>query len=362
MTKINSLALQSFRNFSNLNLTFNKNLNILFGDNGSGKTNILEAISLLSKGRGFRNAKLAEINKRNTNNFKLNCELEIDTYELDIKVFSKIENNKLKKIIEINNNSKKEDIISLEKSLSFLVFLPEMERLFTSSPSYRRNFIDRIIFSENPNYNTLINKYRKLILERSKILQNTNYDSEWIKNLEINISNVGIEIYILRANKINELNNSISLVNKNNKYPFDLKLEIKDNFFKTNLTQEEYMQNLSESREIDRTLGGTRIGPHKSDFVTIIDGEFDGSFLSTGQQKTAVLILLIAQCNDLVLNKKLIPILLFDEICSHLDNFNRKILMDFTNKFEVQFFFTGTEANLFSFVSTNSTFYNITDL
>ena len=71
---------------------------------------------------------------------------------------------------------------------------------------------------------------------------------------------------------------------------------------------------------------------------------------------------LIAQCNYLVFSKNITPILLFDEICSHLDEINRKILLDLTDQFDIQFFFTGTEKSLFSFMSTNVEFYNITEI
>ena len=93
-----------------------------------------------------------------------------------------------------------------------------------------------------------------------------------------------------------------------------------------------------------------------------MNNEFDASLLSTGQQKTNVLMVLLAQCNHLVNHKKINPIFLFDEIGSHLDKYNRQILLDMINKFDIQFFLTGTDKNLFSFVSTNAKFYNITDL
>ena len=97
--------------------------------------------------------------------------------------------------------------------------------------------------------------------------------------------------------------------------------------------------------------------------LAIINNDFDASLLSTGQQKTVVLMILLAQCNYLVNYKNINPILLFDEIGSHLDKHNnRQILLDMINRFEIQFFLTGTDKNLFSFVSTNAQFYNITDL
>ena len=93
-----------------------------------------------------------------------------------------------------------------------------------------------------------------------------------------------------------------------------------------------------------------------------INNDYEASLLSTGQQKTIVRITLLALCSYLVNVKNKTPIILFDEIGSHLDSFNREILLDMINMFDIQFFLTGTDKNLFSFVSTNAQFYNITDL
>ena len=117
-----------------------------------------------------------------------------------------------------------------------------------------------------------------------------------------------------------------------------------------------------DSRSYDKQYGGTKIGPHKSDILGIINNDFDASLLSTGQQKTVVLMILLAQCNYLVNCKDINPILLLDEIGSHLDSNNRQILLDMIDRFEIQFFLTGTDKDLFSFVSTKAQFYNIKEL
>ena len=119
---------------------------------------------------------------------------------------------------------------------------------------------------------------------------------------------------------------------------------------------------MKKSRIFDKKYGGTKIGPHKSDLIAIINDDFEASLLSTGQQKTLILMILLSQCNLLVNEKSINPILLFDEIGSHLDSNNRQLLLDMINRFKIQFFLTGTDKNLFSFVSTNAEFYNITNI
>ncbi len=341
---------------------FQDKCNILFGNNGAGKTNILEGISLLSKGRGIRNSSYSNLVKNDQVNFNIKSSININNVEYDIDIFTETRENKLRKNIKINNDSSKEALHLLNSSLSFLIFIPEMERLFLSSPNSRRNFIDRLIYSKNNSYNTLINKYQKYLTERSKILQHDTYDNDWINEIENEISTLGIKIYEQRKEQLNILNKYIDALNIDNEYPFSIRLNIKDNFYDLNCDIFKYSSNLKESRELDKIFGGAKFGPHKSDIIASINNEFNASQLSTGQQKTVVLMILLAQCNYLINDQQKKPIILFDEICSHLDENNRKILLDMINQLDLQFFLTGTEKNLFSFISTNIKFYNITNL
>ena len=362
MAKIKNIEFYNFRNFKNFKTAFDEKLNILFGDNGSGKTNILEGISLISKGKGIRNSNIINLIKKKEDNFLIKNNLEIQKNDFNIEIFTEQKNEKFKKVIKINNDSSKDSLIFLNQSISFLIFLPEMERLFQSSPSYRRNFLDRLVFSSRNDYNKLINKYKKSLLERNKILQSYKIDDDWINRIENEICLLGSEIYKLRNSQLNILNVELNNMKNDHYFQFDVKLEMKDEFVNNEISFEEYLLNLKKSRAYDKQFGGTKFGPHKSDIISIVNNEFESSLLSTGQQKTIVLMILLAQCNYLVNHKKINPIFLFDEIGSHLDKHNRQILLDMINRFEIQFFLTGTDKNLFSFVSTNAQFYNITEL
>ncbi len=362
MAKIKNIEFSNFRNFKNFKTSFDNKLNILYGDNGCGKTNILEGVSLIAKGRGIRNSSISNLIKKGKNKFLIKNNLEIDKNNFDIQILTEKKNDKFKKIIKINDDVSKDSLDFLNKSISYLVFLPEMERLFQASPSYRRNFIDRLIFSSKNDYNKLINKYKKTLIERNKILHINNIDDNWLNRVENEISFLGLEINNLRISQLNILNNQLNTLKKDHNFKFDVVLEIKDDFLEQGINQERYLSILQNSRVFDKQYGGSKIGPHKSDIISIINNDFEASLLSTGQQKTIVLMILLAQCNFLVNNKKINPIFLFDEIGSHLDNQNRQILLDMIDRFEIQFFLTGTDKNLFSFVSTNAQFYNITDL
>ena len=362
MTKVKDIDLSNFRNFKDFKTTFNNNLNIFFGENGCGKTNILEGISLIAKGRGIRNSNISNFIKNKTENFNIKTNIEIKNSFFDIEIYSNKVNEKYKKIIKVNDDASKESLNYLNESTSFLFFLPEMERLFQSSPTYRRSFIDRLIFSSRNDYNKVINKYKKFLSERIKILHSFNFDEQWLSHIEKEISKIGLEIYESRYSQLSMINESIKELSKSNKFRFNIELKVKDNFYNSRLNNEGYLMHLNQSRHFDKLNGGTKIGPHRSDIIAIIDNEYEASFLSTGQQKTVVLMILLAQCKFLVKVKKIIPILLFDEICSHLDSFNRELLLDMINSFDIQFFLTGTDKNMFSFVSTKAEFYNISKL
>tara|TARA_E500000178_G_scaffold173823_1_gene172961 strand:- start:116 stop:1201 length:1086 start_codon:yes stop_codon:yes gene_type:complete len=361
LVQIKDIEFKNFRNFVNFKTSFDNKINILFGDNGCGKTNILEGISLIAKGKGIRNSNISNLINKNEDNFLIKSNLEIQKNNYDIEIFTEKINDKLKKIIKINNDLSKDSLDFLNQSISYLIFIPEMERLFQASPSYRRNFLDRLIFSSRKDYNRMINKYKKLLLERVKILQ-VNNDNDWLNNIEKEICSLGLEIYNLRNSQLNFLNNELNNLKNDHSFQFNVKLKIKDDFYTKDIDFQKYISNLQNLRLHDKHYGGTKIGPHRSDIISIINNDFGASILSTGQQKTVVLMILLAQCNYLVNNKKINPIFLFDEIGSHLDEINRKVLLEIINRFDIQFFLTGTDKNLFSFVSTNAQFYNITDI
>ncbi len=353
------INLNNFRNFENIEINFQKNFNVIYGDNGSGKTNILESISLFGKGRGIRNDSLINMTKTGNTNFINKSIFNLNAIDYEINVFSTITNNKHKKNLSLNEEVSRDVNEFFYSNFSTLYFLPDMERLFLSTPQFRRNFIDKLIFSYNKNYNKIINNYKKNLLERSNILNNERIDEAWISKIEENISDLGLEIYESRNKQLQNIIEFMNNLNDLNKYKFEIKVELKDSFFNKNLNIDQYKNILKLNRNYDKLVGGSKYGPHKSDFIFYVNNNFLASQLSTGQQKTLILLILICQCNFLINQKNIRPILLFDEVCSHLDEKNRAILLELSNQFDVQIFLTGTDKSLFSFLSTNTKFCNI---
>ena len=273
--------------------------------------------------------------------------------------------NQNKKKITVNDNSDLTSIKHFESLFSIIYFLPEMERLFVSSPSFKRNFLDRLIFNFNKNYNTVVNKYKKAITERQFLLKGSQYDESWIQNIENNIVEYGSIIYKNREEHIKVLNKILKTINTSRHFSKDFVLKIQDNFYETNKeiydNKDIYASQLQFNRKKDFFQGGCSIGPHRSDILGLNKlNNFNLNQLSTGQQKTVVLLIILAQSDYLINELNLHPIILLDEICSHLDNVNRELLLYLTNELKVQVFMTGTEKNFFSFLSTKAHYCNIT--
>jgi DNA replication and repair protein RecF len=356
----NSIDLINFRNFENYSISFSKNCNVFYGKNGSGKTNILEGISLLSKGRGLRKDKFVNIIKKNCDKFIIKSDFKSE--EIIYNLISETENlnNRFKKILTVNNDKSSDSLEFIYEKTPFLYFLPDTERLFQASPSIRRNLIDQFIHTNQHKYNKLINRYNKLILERSKILINNN-DESWLNQLEKNISADALQIYYLRENQLKILINNLNIYLRDFDLPFKIDTTIIDKFYTSNLKSEDYEFALKNNRKIDALVGGCAIGPHKSDYMFCVNNNSFVSQLSTGQQKTIILLMYLSQCKYLSEVKFKQPILLLDEVCSHLDDVNRNVLLTLIETFKLQIFMTGTSKNLFSFLSTNAHFCNITD-
>ncbi|MDC1060384.1 hypothetical protein OAQ43_02710, partial [Alphaproteobacteria bacterium] len=310
---------------------------------------------------GLRKDKFANIIKKNCDKFIIKSDFKSEEIVYNLIAETESINNKFKKKLTVNNDKSSGSLELIYDKTPFLYFLPETERLFQSSPSIRRNLIDQFIYTSQNKYNKLVNRYTKLIQERSKILINNNYDESWLHQLEKTISTDALQIYSLRESQLKDLINNLNIYLKDFHLPFKIDTKLTDKFYDNNFKNEYYEDTLKKNRKIDTLVGGCAIGPHKSDYVFYVNNNSLVSQLSTGQQKTIILLMYLSQCKYLSEVKSKQPILLLDEICSHLDDVNRSILLTLIETFKLQIFMTGTSENLFSFLSTNTNFCNITD-
>ena len=366
--KLRSVYLENFRSYKKLKIKIdNTKFIILTGKNGTGKTNLLEAISFLSPGKGFKNCKLDEVinNNSNTNQSSLFFIIEDENQENEIGIgfANKIINNRFqsKKVIHLNGKKIKKQS-DLPNLVSLVWLIPEMDIFFRTNSLFRRKFIDRCVFNLNPGYLDYLRIYERNLKERNKILKDLseknffyiegkNIEKDlWLKKIEEKLVNEGVKIFQERIKFLNDFN---SLSNNIKNFPrIKIFLEGDIERFLSSKKQESgkkiYLQKLHKSRKIDSIKGSISYGPNKSDLkVIFLKKKLLAENCSTGEQKI-ILISLIIQFCKLMNNKKNFPILLLDEIVAHLDNNNKKSLFEELKTLGNQVWMSGSNLKLFS--------------
>ena len=335
---LKSLELNHFRSYKREALTFDSVGSILVGPNGSGKTNVLEAISLFSPGKGLRKSKNHEIS-RNPENLGWSIRGVFATIEdlSEIDVSFKESGEKL-----IFLDGKRTNQSSMNKFIKILWITPQMDRLWSLGASERRNFIDRITFSFFPNHAKIISSYEKLIRERNELLRQGKFENTWIDSLERQIVNFGTKVFSNRAETVQILNESPEPI-----FGFPSpRLAIIGEVF---LDEDMYLLKLRQNRKLDSISGRTSLGPHRSDLnLTYIDKGIDAKDCSTGEQKALLVSIMLSISKEIINKSGIKPILLLDEIGAHLDDERRNKLMDHLFSLNVQFLITATEIDLFN--------------
>ena len=366
MSHISLIRLTNFRNLYDQEIKFSESANVFIGKNGGGKTNLLESISLLSPGRGLKKEILTKITKFKIKNpwvVFLKYDQE-DKTTFDIATTYEISKSEsvIKKILI--NGIKQKKSLELDSLPNLIWFIPEMERLFGGPPSLRRNFIDRIVYSFDKKILFELNSYSKLIRERYQIIQMDNIDENWLDKVEESIVMLGISIIRKRDKILRILNETFKI----DLIPMKISgCQIKmtgyiDELFSNNNQniKEKYLDEIRKSRINDRFRGGCGIGPHKSDLeILYLKNNIYANYCSTGQQKEIILNMLLCQSYCLIKEHKKKPILIFDEVCSHLDENTRSIILYLIEWLKVQVFMTGNDEKLFSFLSKKAKFFSV---
>ena len=339
---IDDLKLLNFRSYSTLNLKFNPKLNIIYGMNGAGKTNIVEAIYALSLTKSFRT---------NNDNLMIMKDKNVSKVEANIinenkKNYQLILQNHEKKV-KINDN-KIDKLSDYVADIFMILFNPDDLKIIKESPALRRKFINIELSQLDRNYVLYLNGYNKILKQRNIYLKEMYINGTLSKNyLDImteKMVDFGIKIYEIRKKFINKVSETIS---KNYLKIFeygDLTIKYVSDY---NDKKENILRKYQQYLKKDMLLGKTTFGIHRDD----IDFELDGYSLkdcgSEGQQKNAIIAFKLSEI-DIVNNEKgYYPILIFDDLSSELDkNKINNILGMFDEK--VQTFITTTSIDYFS--------------
>ena len=332
---IEKIKLQNFRNYEQLELSLNKDINIIYGNNAQGKTNILEAIFLSSFGKSFRTNKEKEMIRFNEHR----CLLEIFYQKKDRDGKVKIEIS-TKKQISLNGVKLKK-LSELLGNINIVIFTPDDINILKDGPASRRRFLDMMIGQLRPNYVYNLNMYLKTIEQRNNYLRQIREENKPEEMLEIwdeNLAEYGEKIYIYRNEFIKKLLNKINNIHKN---ITDAKEEIRIEYLSNCDNKENYLKLLKERRKLDIIKGYTTKGIHRDDFVIYINDKEVSTYGSQGQNRTAVLSLKLSELQVVYDEIGEYPILLLDDFMSELDEVRRKNFLN--NIKNTQVILTGTD-------------------
>ncbi|MBQ7133108.1 MAG: DNA replication/repair protein RecF [Ruminococcus sp.] len=336
---VKKLKFENFRNLSNSEIYPCEKVNVIYGDNAQGKTNLLEAIWLFCGGHSFRGAKENELINFEDNFFRLF--MDFNSFERDQNVEITFSQNKKK--IKLNSVEKNSSSY-LTEVFSCVVFSPENMTLVKRGPSLRRKFLDGAITQQRIRYAAALSKYNQIINQRNALLKDIYKHKELKDTLPIwddSLAVTGAIILKERLQYIKELkvyaqkfHDDISC----NKEKLDIEyisnagVTEEDNI---EVITEKLRQAYEKSRKDDYHTGYTNIGPHRDDMDIRINGISAKTFGSQGQQRSAVLSLKLAQAEMLFIKNGEKPVILLDDVLSELDPKRQDFLLNKVDSYQV---------------------------
>lgn len=364
--KIKKISLTNFRNYVSLDVDSNSSCIVLTGINGAGKTNILEAVSFLSPGRGLRKSKLKDIDCKDNNPsvpWAVFSEMNIGNRQIKIgtgREAKKGPSSSDTRIVKIDHL--KIDQADLANYYNIFWVTPEMDRLFNSGRTERRAFLDKIISQFDTNHSQRLTIYEKSMRQRMVLLNQYKKDEDWILVLERQMVEQGIAIAASRREMVDHLN---SLSEHETIFP-KIRLTLKG-FLEDHLNDKPsievetlFLERLKEARTKDVETKLTHYGPHRSDFIALnLEKNISAEFCSMGEQKMLLLsvILSLLKLSEYIKNIK--PIILFDDIIAHLDQGHRMALFHAVDKLGGQAWYSGTDPSFFDYLKGKAIFYNV---
>lgn len=332
---IKKIKINNFRNYKSQEINLEKNINIFYGENAQGKTNIIEAIFLSSMGKSFRAKKDKEMIMLGEE--KSNIEIEYEKTDRDGKIKIELGN---KKIVYINGIKIKK-LSELLGKINVVIFTPDDINILKGGPQNRRRFLDIMISQLRPNYMYNLNLYLKTLEQRNNYLRQIKEENKNENMLDIwdeELSNYAINIYNYRKEFIEKIKNKIKNIHSeitNNKE------EIEIEYLSECISKERYLELLKQRRKLDIIKGYTTKGIHRDDFNIYINKKELGIYGSQGQHRTAILSLKLSELNIVKDEIGESPILLLDDFMSELDEKRRKNFLEKIN--DVQVIITCTE-------------------
>jgi len=329
---IEKIVLKNYRNIDNTYLNLNSNLNFFIGNNGQGKTNLLEAVYLMATTESHRTNKDSELIQWNKD--RALVQLKIIKTNFDLKISYRIENRN--KLIKINNNplEKMSDLIG---NLNVILFSPEDLKIIKGGPSNRRKFLDLEISQVNSYYYHLMKEYEHILKQKNKLLKKIYYKEK--KDLDLlevwndKLADKGASIIFKRLKVLKKLKilarlaqRKLTSGNENLNIEYDCNLKIEEKHKKEEI-KNIFLRKLKEKQKEELERGYTLSGPHRDDLKLKINGMNVRKFGSQGQQRTVALGLKLAELELMKSESGEYPVLLLDDVFSELDKKRRNTLL-----------------------------------
>ncbi|WP_322097118.1 DNA replication/repair protein RecF [Pelagibius sp. Alg239-R121] len=379
---LSRLTLTHFRSYEAATLEAAPGPVILTGSNGAGKTNLLEAASFLSPGRGLRGAKLTEIARRQPGrqaslapegqdaaNWAVAAEVDSPDGQRAVgtgrdAAAANGASSRERRLVKIDGEFVRGQQ-ALSEILAVVWLTPQMDGLFREAASGRRRFLDRLTYGFDPEHAGRISAYEHAMRERSRLLKSGRADATWLASLEDTMARYGVAIAAARRAFLERLSRSgAAAVSAFPQAQLALAgdLEAQLGTQPALAVEDELRDLLAAARQRDAETGGASVGPHRSDLVVHhVDKDMPAALCSTGEQKALLISMVLAHARLVALDRGAPPLLLLDEVAAHLDEVRRAALYDEILALGAQAWLTGTEASVFVGLAGRAQFFNVQD-
>lgn len=359
------LRLAHFRNYANLSLPLSGGHVVLTGENGAGKTNLLEAVSFFSPGRGMRRAAYADVTQSGApDGFAIHAMLKSSRFgEAEIGTGLAGSQGESGRKIRINGTAASADQLLDYARIIWLI--PAMDGLFTGSAGDRRRFLDRMVLAIDVSHGKRVLDYEKAMRSRNRLVADYNSDTQWLDAVEAQMAELGTAIAAARAELISLISAMIEQMPDDSPFPkadcfLEGELEGRIRLEAALDLEENYRRTLRDMRGRDRAAGRTLDGPHRTDMLVHHRPKaMPAGLCSTGEQKALLIGLVLAHARLTSGLSGMTPVLLLDEIAAHLDEGRRAALFEIIDDLGAQAFMTGTDRALFRDLKGEAQFFNV---
>lgn len=339
---IKDINIKNFRNYDNLSLNFEKGINIIYGNNGQGKTNLLESLYVLAITKSHRSSIDNNLIKNNKESFKIVGNIYVNKIKTNLEIII----DKNNKILKVDNNITKK-ISNYISKMNIIIFYPDDLEIIKGSPNDRRRFLNLELSQLYSDYYIFLNDYNKILKMRNDYLKkNKNFDINYFNVITNYLIEKSILLYILRNKFIIKINSNVEKIFTNlsgiNNFNIVYKNSIKFNNYDKNYLKETLEEEFKKIEKKELKYKITLIGPHRDDIELYIDDKNIKLYGSQGQQRMAILAIKLAEIEIFKNYTNSFPILLLDDVFSELDKKKKNNLLKYISE-DIQVLITTTD-------------------